>query len=94
MQNIKKDIPCHQKELTRLKKISGQISGIQRMIDEKRYCIDILQQLSAAKSAINSLQANILETHISHCVKESFKLKSEEEIEQKAAELKEIFKKY
>lgn len=86
--------PSHSKELPRLKKISGQIGGIQKMIEDERYCVDIMQQLSAVKSAINSLQANLLETHLSNCVKETFKLKKEEDIAEKITELKDIFKKY
>ena len=86
--------PCHSKELPRLKKIEGQIRGIHKMIEEKRYCVDILQQLGAVKSAINSLQANLLETHLNSCIKESLQLKNEKDIEEKLAELKDIFRKY
>lgn len=89
-----KNNPDNSKELPRLNKIAGQINGVIKMIEDKRYCIDILQQLSAVKSAINSLQANLLETHLTNCVKEAFKLKKNSEIEEKINELKEIFKKY
>ncbi|MFT5703135.1 MAG: DNA-binding FrmR family transcriptional regulator [Rickettsiales bacterium] len=92
--NQKKDCPNHLKELPRLKKIEGQIRGIQKMIEDKRYCVEILQQLGAIKSAINSLQANLLETHLSNCVKETFELKEKNQIQDKISELKEIFKKY
>lgn len=86
--------PTHEKELPRLNKIAGQIGGIQKMIEEKRYCVDILQQLSSVNSAIRSLQANILESHLSGCVQASFALKNEKDIEDKIAEIKDIFKKY
>jgi CsoR family transcriptional regulator, copper-sensing transcriptional repressor len=89
-----KDHPDNSKELPRLKKIAGQINGIQKMIEDKRYCVEILQQLGAVKSAINSLQANLLETHLTNCVKEAFELKKDADIEEKIMELKEIFKKY
>ena len=89
-----KDHPDNSKELPRLKKIAGQVNGIQKMIEDKRYCVDILQQLGAVKSAIGSLQANLLETHLTNCVKETFELKKETDIEEKIAELKDIFKKY
>ena len=89
-----KNHPDNSKELPRLKKISGQINGIQKMIIDKRYCVDILQQLSAVKSAINSLQANLLETHLTNCVKEAFELKQDQKINNKITELKDIFKKY
>ncbi|MBL6665086.1 MAG: metal-sensitive transcriptional regulator [Rickettsiales bacterium] len=89
-----KDHPDNSKELPRLRKIAGQINGIQKMIENKRYCVDILQQLGAVKSAIGSLQANLLETHLTNCVKEVFELKKKADIEEKIAELKDIFKKY
>ena len=86
--------PCHSKELLRLKKIAGQVNGIQKMVENKRYCIEILQQLGAVKSAINSLQANILETHLTNCIQEAFELKEDGDIENKINELKTLFKKY
>lgn len=86
--------PDNSKELPRLKKLSGQINGIQKMIDEKRYCVDILQQLNAAKSAIIAVQAEILETHLNSCVKQTLQLKNQTDIEEKISELKQLFKKY
>ncbi|MFT6076905.1 MAG: DNA-binding FrmR family transcriptional regulator [Myxococcota bacterium] len=89
-----KNHPDNSKELTRLKKISGQILGIQKMIEDKRYCMDILQQLNAVKSAVISVQAEILETHLNSCVRETLSLKNDSDIEKKIDELKNIFKKY
>ena len=86
--------PDHKKELVRLKKIAGQINGVIKMVDDGRYCIDILQQLAAVKSAIHSLQANLLETHLNHCIKGAFSSKKDSDIAEKIEELKEIFKKY
>jgi CsoR family transcriptional regulator, copper-sensing transcriptional repressor len=53
----------------RLHRIEGQVRGIERMVDEDRYCIDILTQVSAVKTALESLGFEILEDHVSHCVK-------------------------
>lgn len=89
-----KTYPDNSKELPRLRKIEGQVKGIQKMIDNKRYCVDILQQLTAVKSAIASVQSNLLETHLNNCVKETLSLKNEDDIQEKIQELKEIFKKY
>ena len=86
--------PCHKSEITRLNRITGQVNGIVKMIEEGRYCPEILQQLNAVKSAINSVQANILETHLGNCVKGVMSSKDENETEKKINELKEIFKKY
>ena len=54
--------------LTRMKKIEGQAKGIQRMIEEGRYCIDIVQQLTALSAAIDETSLLILENHIEGCV--------------------------
>jgi DNA-binding FrmR family transcriptional regulator len=54
--------------LARLKKVEGQVRGVQKMIDEDRYCMDILVQLAAIKSAINSIGLVILEGHTTSCV--------------------------
>jgi DNA-binding FrmR family transcriptional regulator len=52
----------------RLHRIEGQIRGIERMVDEDRYCIDILTQVGAVKTALESLGLEILEDHVTHCV--------------------------
>jgi DNA-binding FrmR family transcriptional regulator len=53
----------------RLHRIEGQVRGIERMVDEDRYCIDILTQVGAVKTALESLGFEILEDHVAHCVK-------------------------
>ncbi|MEW9532970.1 metal-sensitive transcriptional regulator [Microbispora sp. NPDC049125] len=57
--------------LTRLRRIEGQIRGLQRMVDEDTYCIDILTQVSAATRALQAVALGLLEDHIGHCVKEA-----------------------
>lgn len=59
--------------MKRLKRIEGQVKGIQKMVDEERYCVDILIQISAIRSAINKVGTIILENHIKGCVSESLK---------------------
>ncbi|WP_042276722.1 metal-sensitive transcriptional regulator [[Clostridium] dakarense] len=59
--------------MKRLKRIEGQVKGIQKMLDEERYCVDILVQISAIRSAINKVGTIILENHIKGCVSESIK---------------------
>ena len=54
--------------IKRLNRIEGQVKGIQKMVDEERYCIDILTQISAIRSAINKVGSIILENHIMGCV--------------------------
>ena len=82
----------HSENISRLNRIGGQVEGIKRMIDEKRYCTDILMQLRAVRSALKSVESNILQKHLQHCVAQSFN--SDENKEQKIKELKMLFDKY
>ncbi|MDW4573627.1 metal-sensitive transcriptional regulator [Microbacterium sp. M3] len=54
--------------LNRLKRIEGQARGISRMVDEEKYCIDILTQISALKSALEAVAVGLLDDHLKHCV--------------------------
>lgn len=55
--------------LNRLKRIEGQVRGIQKMVEEDRYCVDILVQISAINKAMNKVGYQLLERHTHHCVK-------------------------
>ena len=54
--------------LRRLRRIEGQVRGLQRMVDDDKYCIDILTQVSAVTRALESVALGLLEQHLSHCV--------------------------
>ena len=81
--------PDHSKELARLNRISGQLEGVKRMIEERRYCPEILIQLRAIRSAVRAVESNILKTHLQSCVAQSFA--SDADREQKIEELKKLF---
>src|SRR5213595_1261271 len=55
----------------RLRRIEGQVRGLQRMVDEDKYCIDILTQVSAATKALQSVALGLLDDHLAHCVAEA-----------------------
>src|SRR5262249_11642442 len=57
--------------LKRLRRIEGQVRGLQRMVDEDAYCIDVLTQISAATRALQSVALGLLEDHLGHCVTEA-----------------------
>ena len=57
--------------LMRLRRVEGQVRGLQRMIEEDKYCIDILTQVSAATKALQSVALNLLDEHMGHCVVEA-----------------------
>lgn len=67
------------KLVIRVKKISGQVNGIQKMIEENRYCIDVLTQINAAKSALESLGLKIFEHHTNSCLVDKIKSGQEKE---------------
>lgn len=67
----------------RLRRIEGQVRGIQRMVEEDQYCIDILTQVNSAASALKSVGMGVLDDHVRHCVKESVESgDSEEKLEE------------
>ena len=55
----------------RLRRVEGQVRGIQRMVDEDTYCIDVLTQISAATKALEAVALELLEQHLHHCVAEA-----------------------
>jgi DNA-binding FrmR family transcriptional regulator len=57
--------------LRRLRRIEGQVRGLQKMVDEDKYCIDILTQVSAATRALQSVALGLIEDHLGHCVAEA-----------------------
>src|SRR6201982_1629048 len=57
--------------LIRLRRIDGQIRGLQRMVEDDKYCIDILTQVAAATKALQAVALGLLEEHLSHCVSEA-----------------------
>jgi CsoR family transcriptional regulator, copper-sensing transcriptional repressor len=59
------------KIINRLKRIEGQVRGVQKMVEDDRYCIDILVQISAIQSALKSVGFSVTERHINHCVSDA-----------------------
>ena len=91
---MNKQATTHFGDIGRLKKIEGQIRGVQKMIEEKRYCIDILTQLSSVVGAIKSVEENILERHLKGCVHQSFSKGNKQDRTQKIDEIVDVLKKF
>ena len=70
----------------RLKRIEGQVRGVQRMVDEDAYCVDVLTQISSVVSALEKVGAILLKDHVEHCVRESIE-KGGAEADEKIEEL-------
>jgi len=73
--------------IKRLKRIEGQIRGISQMVDEERYCIDIITQIGAARAALRKVEQEVLRCHVDHCVTHALKTGSGAEQKRKLDEL-------
>lgn len=82
------------KARARLGRIAGQVGGIERMIEEDRYCVDVLLQIAAVRAALDKLGKVILESHIQTCVADALASGKRKERDQKIAELMEVFSRY
>ena len=63
--------PCHEKQLPSRKRIEGQVRGVTKMIEEKKYCIGILNQIKAVKNALSTVEGKIVRNHLQACVKDA-----------------------
>jgi DNA-binding FrmR family transcriptional regulator len=78
----------------RLRRIEGQVQGLQRMIDHDAYCVDILLQVSAVQGALEQVQKLLLGRHIESCVTDALRSGSKSERQQKVDELLEVFARF
>ncbi|MGC9954318.1 MAG: metal-sensitive transcriptional regulator [Rhizomicrobium sp.] len=82
------------KLLTRLARIEGQVRGVARMVEEGRYCIDILNQIRAVKAALGRVEEEVLKGHAACCVAQAIKSGSARDQTRKFRELVELFNRY
>jgi DNA-binding FrmR family transcriptional regulator len=78
----------------RLKRIAGQVAGIQRMIEEDRYCVDVLLQVAAVRAALDQAGKLVLANHVETCVADAFASGSARERKRKMDELLEVFARF
>jgi DNA-binding FrmR family transcriptional regulator len=88
------DAETKRRALNRLRRIEGQVQGIQRMIEEDKYCVDIMLQLSAVQGALEQVSKILMHRHIESCVMDTMKAGSERERTRKIEELVEVFSRY
>ena len=74
----------------RLKRIEGQVRGLARMVEEDRYCIDIVTQISAVRAALRRVEEEVLRDHVAHCVEGAIASGNRADQRQKIAELMEV----
>ena len=78
------------KLLNRLRRIEGQVRGVARMIEEDRYCIDVLTQLQAVRAALTRVETEMLKDHLGHCIESAIVSGDQAEQRRKAGELVEL----
>ncbi len=83
----------HKAHLTRLKRIEGQVRGVANMIEDGKYCVNILHQLKAIRSSLKGLETQILENHINHCVNDAINSSDKKKSEKMVEEIVELIKK-
>jgi DNA-binding FrmR family transcriptional regulator len=76
--------------LKRLQRIEGQVRGLARMVEEDRYCIDVVTQISAARAALRKVEEEVLHDHVAHCVENAIASGNKAEQRRKVAELMEV----
>ena len=85
--------PDHSENIVALRRIEGQVRGVQRMVEDKKYCIDILNQIAAVKGALGAVEKRILERHFQHCVKNAMASQSESDTREKIDEIMDLINK-
>ena len=88
MGGMQKDIKASVQK--RFSRIEGQVRGLSRMVDEDRYCIDIVTQISAVRAALRRVEEEILRDHVSHCVEHAIASGSKTDQRKKIAELMDV----
>ncbi|MBS2023058.1 MAG: metal-sensitive transcriptional regulator [Deltaproteobacteria bacterium] len=78
----------------RLRRIAGQVQAVERMVDEDRYCIDLMHQLAAVQAAIGKVGEVILRSHVQTCVTDAIRSGDERECRRKVEELVSVFGRY
>jgi len=91
-ETMKNHRTMHTENKARLARIEGQVRAVGRMVDAGEYCIDIITQIQAARSALQSVSKLILEKHLKHCVAEALEKHNETEIDQKLEEIMTVIK--
>ena len=78
--------------LKRLNRIEGQVRGIARMVDEDRYCIDVVTQIAAVRAALRRAEEEVLRDHVAHCVEHAIASGDKKDQRQKITELMDVLK--
>ena len=86
--------PNHISEIGKINRVIGQLEGIKKMIEDNRYCVEILQQLKAARGATKNVELNILKHHMEMCLTKAVKSQDALELQSKINELQSLIKNF
>ena len=89
---MKGHMTVHTENTASLSRVEGQIKGVKRMIDDGEYCIDIINQIQAARAALQSISKSILAKHLKYCVATALEEKDEADIDRKLEEIMVVIK--
>ena len=84
----------HESQLPRLQRIHGQVGGLLRMVEERRYCMEILTQLRAVRAALGKVEEHILREHVEHCVADAMRSGKAQAVQAKLDELFAVLAKF
>lgn len=85
------DEPVKLGNLKRLKRVEGQVRGLQRMVEDGRYCADIMVQIAATNEALRAVARELLRNHLRHCATDAIRSQSSRRADEMCAELSELF---
>lgn len=88
------DPETKQRALNRLRRIQGQVQGVRRMVEEEKYCVDVMLQISAVQGALEQVSKLLMHRHIESCVMDSMKAGTERARAKKIEELMGVFSRY
>ena len=88
------DAALKSRNLRRLKRIEGQVRGVQRMVEEGRYCADVMIQIAAINEALRAVARELLHNHLRHCATEAIRSGSSKRAEEMYSELSDLFGKF
>jgi DNA-binding FrmR family transcriptional regulator len=86
--------PSHKSQIVALRRIEGQVRGVQKMIEDGRYCVDIVTQLHSILGAVGRVQSNIFQSHLNHCFTDAVSGKSAIQREKKITEVIKLLRKF
>jgi DNA-binding FrmR family transcriptional regulator len=88
---MQRDETVQQELLKRLRSVAGHVSGVERMVEEGQYCIDVIHQIQAVQAALNKVSVLLLDDHMHHCVTDAIESQDPDDRERVLGEIRDVF---